>query len=420
MPGMRRTYSKVDVADLVNRYHRTRDAALRDAIVEQMLPLVRSVARRFAGKEPVEDLESEGVVGLIRAVDQFSPERGAQFSTYATHVIVSHVRHYLRDRGHLIRQPAWLQELSSRVDRAAAELEQRLHREPTTSEIAASTNLTEEGVEELLAARQAAQTVRMETAAEEEDDYLLVDPEKIRSRSYVTLELPIEDRIVVENALGKLKELERKVLYYFYYQDFNQSEIARKLGISPNYTGRLLRNGLKNMREGLPREGSTERRASSAPQDASGAGNVDPGVMDAVTRLYTRDHFEQRLAEEISRSQRYKQDLALCCLRLPEDAVEETLATAAETLRRRVRRADVAGRTGPYELGVIFPHTGEPAFRVALHLAEQLQAETGSPVLAGAAVYPDHGRTAQELFAAARERPLATKRPAAKRAALQG
>src|SRR5205823_2293950 len=144
-------------------------------------------------------------------------------------------------------------ELNTRVQRASAELEQQLQRPATIAEVARATNLTEDGVEELLSARQAARIVRMESAGEDgDDDYLEVDPEKFRSKEYVTLELPLEDRIVLEAALDKLKELERKVLHYFYFQDCNQSEIARKLGISCNYAGYVLRNGLKHMRERLP------------------------------------------------------------------------------------------------------------------------------------------------------------------------
>lgn len=261
----RQTYSDATAARLLAEYRRTGDPKVRDAVVEHMRPLVLSIARKFAGREPVEDLESEGYLGLIRAVDRYTPERGARFSTFATHLIAGQIRHYLRDRGHLIRQPAWLQELNSKVDRVTAQLEQRLQRTPTTAEIADAANLTEDGVEELLAARQAAKILRMEAPADDADgSYLEVDPEKFRSRDYVTLQLPIEDRIVLENTLGKLKELERNVLHQFFYQDFTQSEIARKMGISCNYAGYVLRRGLKHMRERLTAEQEAERRNVAA------------------------------------------------------------------------------------------------------------------------------------------------------------
>ena len=152
----RHGYSDRKVAELLAEFRRTGNPRLRDDVVEHMWPLVQSIARKFAGREPQEDLESEGFVGLIRAVDRFVPERGTRFSTFAMHLVSGQIRHYLRDRGHLIRQPAWLQELNTRVQRASSELEQQLQRPPSVAELAAATNLTEEGIEELLSARQAA------------------------------------------------------------------------------------------------------------------------------------------------------------------------------------------------------------------------------------------------------------------------
>lgn len=393
--SVKQAYSDEYVGQLLVRYQETRDARTRDEIIEHMRPLVLHVARKFAGREPLEDLQSEGYVGLIRAVDRFVPGRGTRFSTFAMHLISGQIRHYLRDRGHLIRQPAWLQELDSRVQRTAAELEQRLQRQPTITEIAAATNLSEEGVEELIAARQAAKIVRMEAPSDHDDDYLEVDPEKFKSRDYVTLQLPLEDRIMLEGALDKLKELERKVLYHFYFQDWNQSEIARKLGISCNYTGYVLRKGLKNMRERLPEEREAGRNNLDRPDADS--------VMDAVTGVYTREHFDNRLSEEISRAQRYGQSVSICCIRLPEHLPTKTLTEVAQTLQTRTRKADIVARTGEYEFSVIFPNTGTVADKVAMRLVEQLHGLVNDSIHAASATFPDSGKNAQQLLAAARE-----------------
>lgn len=395
---VKQAYSDEYVGQLLVRFHEKKEPRVRDEIVEHMRPLVLHVARKFAGREPLEDLQSEGYVGLIRAVDRYVPGRGTRFSTFAMHLISGQIRHYMRDRGHLIRQPAWLQELDSRVQRAAAELEQRLQRQPTIAEIATETNLSEDGVEELMTARQAARIVRMEAPSDSDDDYLEVDPEKFKSRDYVTLQLPLEDRIVLESALDKLKELERKVLYYFYFQDWNQSEIARKLGISCNYTGYVLRKGLKNMRERLPEEREAGRNALDSPHASS--------VLDPLTGIYTREHFENRLAEEISRSQRHGQSVSVCCLRLPQHVGDKTLVEVAKALQTRIRKADVVARTGDCEFSIIFPNTGNVAEKVVMRLVEQLHPLVNDSIHAASATFPDAGKTSQQLLAAAREASL--------------
>jgi len=396
--SVKQAYSDEYVGQLLVRFHEKKEPRVRDQIVEHMRPLVLHVARKFAGREPLEDLQSEGYVGLIRAVDRYVPGRGTRFSTFAMHLISGQIRHYMRDRGHLIRQPAWLQELDSRVQRATAELEQRLQRQPTIAEIATETNLSEDGVEELITARQAAKVVRMEAPSDSDDDYLEVDPEKFKSRDYVTLQLPLEDRIVLESALDKLKELERKVLYHFYFQDWNQSEIARKLGISCNYTGYVLRKGLKNMRERLPEDREAGRRELDGPHEQS--------VIDPATGVYNREHFENRLAEEISRAQRYGQPVSVCCIRLPQHLAEKSLAEVARTLQVRIRKADVVARTGDFEFSVIFPNTGNVAEKVAMRLVEQLHPLVNDSIHAASATFPDAGKTSQQLLAAAREASL--------------
>jgi len=387
-------YSDDKVAELLTEYQQTGNYRLRDAVVEHMRPLVQSVARKFAGKEPLEDLESEGCVGLIRAVDRFSASRGTRFSTFATHLIAGQIRHYLRDRGHLIRQPAWLQELSARVQKTTIELEQRLQRPPTLTELAEAANLTEEALEELQAARQAAQVIRMETAEADDDDFLMVDPEKFRSRTYATLQLPLEDRIVLEGALQKLKDLERRVLHAFFFQEHNQSEIARSLGISCNYAGYVLRRGLKHMRERLP-----ESLAHGPLVDPLGDEDT---VLDVLPGVYRCDYWEKRLSEEISRSAGRHDRLAICVLRFPRECPDSVMFRAAEVLRLNTRKADLVGRLGAREIAIIFPNTGPVAHRVSARLAENLGEALGHLVESSAATFPEDGRSAADLLLAAR------------------
>lgn len=389
-------YDDTTACRLLTEYRRTGNSRLRDEAVEHMRPLVRSVARKFAGKEPLEDLESEGLIGLIRAVDRFSPEKGARFSTFAMHLVAGQIRHYLRDRGHLIRQPAWLQELNTRVQKLHRQLEQKLHREPTVEELAKAANITEEAVEELLAARMVAQTLRLGSpTGDEDDDFLDVDPDKFKSRSYQTLELPVEDRIVLENALEKLKEVEKKAVYYFFYQDLNQSEIARALGISCNYAGYVLRNGIKHLKERVPVENAWMRDKSPLQERDS--------VVDTTTGVYKRDHFEKRLNEEVRRSQCHGAELGLVLFSLPESCNEGDLHEAAVTLRAKVRKADIVGRVGHRMLAVIFPRTGDATLEVGRRLAASLKPAVPGVIETTAATYPSDARSGTQLLQAVME-----------------
>lgn len=382
-------YDDQVVQELLERYASERSPELREQIVREMTPLVECVARKFVASEPFEDLVSEGFLGLLQAIEDFDPARGVRFSTYATHRIGGQIRHYLRDRGHIIRQPAWFQELQQRIQRAISTLEQQLQREPTTAEIAEHLNLTEEAVEEMLRYRQTAQVLRMQLGEADDDDWYLVDPERIRSQRYVTLSLPMEDRIVLEETLVRLRDLERRVLFYFFYQELNQSEIARLMGISCNYVGHLLRKGLGRLREMIPHG------------DGALAGVADAGIVDGATGLYAAAYFQQRLGEEIRRAQRYRRPLAVCRFRFPARLEEQRFAAAAARVRGDLRRSDIAGRLGEREIGVILTETGAAAAAVANRLALRATQAAAAPVWKGVSVYPDDGATVTDVLDAA-------------------
>src|ERR1041385_8638591 len=121
-----------DINHLLRNYRCSRRQEIRDQIVMQYTNLVESVARRFSGSaEPTEDLVQEGYIGLITAVDGYNPEKGVKFSTYATHFVIGQLKHCLRDRGKMIKEPAWLQELNQKVTRVIESLSQELGRMPT-------------------------------------------------------------------------------------------------------------------------------------------------------------------------------------------------------------------------------------------------------------------------------------------------
>jgi RNA polymerase sigma-B factor len=111
-----RRYRRPDKARtrrLLARYHKHGDRRAREQAIQEQLPLVEFLARKFAGRgEPVEDLVQVASVGLIKAVDRFDVDRNIEFSTYATPNIMGEIKRYFRDKGWAMRVPRGLQELS--------------------------------------------------------------------------------------------------------------------------------------------------------------------------------------------------------------------------------------------------------------------------------------------------------------------
>src|SRR3954471_13918759 len=109
--------------------------------------LARTLARRFANRgETFDDLVQVAMLGLLKAVDRFDPDRGVQFSTYATSTISGEIKRHFRDHRWGLHVTRSLQERFLAVRDATDELALELGRSPTIPEIAEAARVTEEEV----------------------------------------------------------------------------------------------------------------------------------------------------------------------------------------------------------------------------------------------------------------------------------
>ena len=126
-----------DQRALLVAYLENGDVQARDRLVEELMPLVRSLANRYAGRgEPTDDLVQVGAIGLVKAIDRFELEKGVELSTYAVPTIVGEIRRHFRDRTWGVHVPRRLKELSMRLSRTRDELSAELGRSPTVAELA--------------------------------------------------------------------------------------------------------------------------------------------------------------------------------------------------------------------------------------------------------------------------------------------
>jgi RNA polymerase sigma-B factor len=223
--------------------------------IEGHLPLVSSVARRYAGEgEPFEDLVQAGTIGLIKAVDRFDSERGVAFSTYAVPVIEGEIRHHLRDCGRLVRVPRPVTELDARLSHAERDLTASLARAPTADELAGAMGVPVDAVADAVAARAAARTETL--PADLEDD----------RGGHATSEA----RVLLRRGWQELGERERRILELRFFDDLTQAQIAKEVGLSQAHVSRLIADALERLRSSL-HEGvaGPDTAAYSAPEMAS-------------------------------------------------------------------------------------------------------------------------------------------------------
>src|SRR4051794_39350790 len=84
--------------ELLRRYHEEKDVRAREELVQEMLPLARALASRYAGRgEPLDDLVQVASLGLVKAIDGFDITREVRFSSYATPTVLGELRRHFRD-----------------------------------------------------------------------------------------------------------------------------------------------------------------------------------------------------------------------------------------------------------------------------------------------------------------------------------
>src|SRR5919198_6456575 len=160
-----------NVDALLVAFHREGDEAAREQALVELLPLVRALASRYAGRgEPLEDLVQVGSIGLIKAVDRFDVDRGVEFSSYAVPTIVGEIRRHFRDKAWAMHVPRRLKELSVRLSRVLDELTTELGRSPTVAELAEATGVEEEDVIDALDSAHAYSTRSLQAPFDDEGE----------------------------------------------------------------------------------------------------------------------------------------------------------------------------------------------------------------------------------------------------------
>ena len=227
--------------------HRAGDATARDRLVERYMPLVRSIASRYAGRgEPLDDLVQVGAIGLVLAIDRFDTDRGVQFTTYAVPTIVGEIQRHFRDRAWAVHVPRRMKELSLRLTRTVEMLTADLGRAPSITELAQTLGLDQDEVVEALESYHAYSTrsLSQPLGPGGSDDETMED---VLGHVEVGYE-EVEHGVLVEAGMSALDVRERTIVELRFFEGLTQSEIAARIGISQMHVSRLLRRALLTMR----------------------------------------------------------------------------------------------------------------------------------------------------------------------------
>lgn len=226
------------------------DKEARDYLIENNMRLVHSIAKSYLGTDYYDSLVQEGNIGLIKAVDNFEPERGFKFSTYAYFKIKGEMQRFIRDRREDIPFRVKREDfnLYSEIQDTKTILINKLNREPTLLEIAKYIDVTVQQISEAINAIEnytSLQNMKYRNK-DGQEDILIID--SIESKEYMQVE-QIINKIMIEKALRVLTDKQRKVIHLRYFKNYSQVKTGQVLNISQAQISRIENKALEMLKE---------------------------------------------------------------------------------------------------------------------------------------------------------------------------
>lgn len=223
------------------------DEGAREEYIKGNLRLVLSVIKRFASSnENADDLFQIGCVGLMKAVDNFDPDREVKFSTYAVPMIIGEIRRYLRDNNS-IRVSRSLRDTAYKAIYAKEGYMKKHMKEPTVQEIAEEIGISKEDIVFALDAIQAPMSLYEPVYSDGGDTLYVMDQvsdKKSKEENWI-------EELSLEAAMERLNERERYLIRLRFFEGKTQMEVAEEIQISQAQVSRLEKNALKVMRQYL-------------------------------------------------------------------------------------------------------------------------------------------------------------------------
>ncbi|MGN1122948.1 MAG: RNA polymerase sporulation sigma factor SigG [Eubacterium sp.] len=228
--------------DLLKKAH-AGDRQARDKLIEGNLRLVLSVIQRFSNRgENMDDLFQVGVIGLIKAIDNFNLDLDVKFSTYAVPMCIGEIRRYLRD-DNAVRVSRSMRDTAYKAMQVKEKLTNKYGKEPTVEQIAKELDMKKSDV--VLALEAIVDPVSLyEPVYSDGGDTIYVMDQVGDSNT----DTDWIDEIMIKDEIKKLDDRERNIMYLRFMQGKTQMEVAKEVGISQAQVSRLEKNALKRIK----------------------------------------------------------------------------------------------------------------------------------------------------------------------------
>jgi RNA polymerase sigma factor for flagellar operon FliA len=236
--------------DLWNRFGRTRSKSLRNLLVEQYMPLVHGVADRVSSRLPKfidrDDLASAGVFGLLKAIENFDPQRGTQFETYCRLRVKGSMLDELRSQDWIPREA---RNREARLLNAFSKLKDGLGRQPSDMEIAESLDITIEELRETILHVTISNIIPLNVTDTEQYSGSGLDlSDRLPLFEHEPSEI-VHRNEIVELIYNNLSQVEKMIIMFYYHEGLTMKEIGEVLQISESRVCQVHARLLERLKE---------------------------------------------------------------------------------------------------------------------------------------------------------------------------
>jgi RNA polymerase sigma-B factor len=225
-------------------YARTRDEALRDRILLEYDWLAVRYARRFEGRgEPLDELIQVARIGLFKAVQRFSPERGTSFPGFAIPTVLGELKRHFRDTTWSVGVNRRAKDLYLAAANAREALSSELGRPPTVRELSVRLAVSEDDVIGALEVASARFVGSVDAVSPGSSSAY-----EVRDRAPSAIDA-VELRQTLSRLVGHLSPRDQEIIRLRFVDDLTQSQIALRLGVSQVQVSRLLSAALRRLRD---------------------------------------------------------------------------------------------------------------------------------------------------------------------------
>ncbi|WP_028043900.1 sigma-70 family RNA polymerase sigma factor [Candidatus Stoquefichus massiliensis] len=237
--------SHQQMMQMLDQYHQTKDENIKEKLVLSNLKLVLSLVQKYHQRvSNLDDLFQVGVIGLIKAIDNFDTSLDVRFSTYAVPLILGEIKRYIRDNSPM-RIPRSMRDLAYKALLANEEYTKKHNREATMAELSKILNVDEYQLVEALSSTNGVTSLSQEVQNDGNGPIDLESQIPDRKNQMENM----QNNIDLYEAMNYLDDKELQIIQERYFKGHTQSEIAKELFISQAQVSRIEKQALSQLKK---------------------------------------------------------------------------------------------------------------------------------------------------------------------------